>query len=397
MLIGPTSGAWLLRWPERHRKTVYLGMVVLGASAFVMMVYGLKIWADYTGQISGRPPQFGDFFALWSYGKTPAVALYDASTLHGVQVGLGMPDSAQNPFPYPPTAIKLFRLLAVLPYETAYVVWTVGTLALFVGVVVATCSRLAICVVGVVVAPVSTSCIAAGQTGFLTAALLIAGVRLAGRWPVVGGVLIGLLAYKPQMAMLVPVAFAAAGYWRAFIAAGVTVVVLALVTTAVYGTGVWADWVAALPGYLDAFDRDPVKMGLKPTVMANLQLAGVTLPVAKMIQGVVAVGVAALVWGCFRRGSGRLATAVLLVGTALATPHAFIYDLPIVAAAIALLIEERVAFSLGEVVILIAAFTFPILMMLKMDALPVSAVPLLLLFGMMVRDVRAGRSGTIAS
>jgi hypothetical protein len=125
-----------------------------------------------------------------------------------------------------------------------------------------------------------------------------------------------------------------------------------------------------LPAYSDAFDRDPVGMKFKPTIMANLQLAGVALPIAKTIQGLVAVAVAILIWRCYRRNAGRLAAAALLVGTALATPHAFIYDLPIVAAAMALLIQERLVinpvFSLGEVVILILGFTFPLFMMMKM-------------------------------
>ena len=371
------------------------------------MVYGLRIWTDYKSGTADHPPEFGDFFALWSYGKIaashPASELYDTSILHAHQVALGMPDSEHNPFPYPPVAILLFRPLAFLPYEAAYVVWTLGTLALFVWAVVATCSRLAISVVGVVVAPVTTSCIASGQTGLLTAALLIAGLRLAGRRPVLGGILIGLLAYKPQMAMLVPVAFAAAGYWRAFAAAGVTVIVGAAVTTAAYGAGIWMDWLAMLPGYLDVFDGDPVKMILKPTIMANLQLAGVGLSDARALQGLLAGVVAFLVWRCCRRNAGRLAVAAVLVGTALAAPHEFIYDLPIVAAAMALLIQERLVvdpvFSLGEVVILVVGFTFPVLMMLKLDQfrVPVSTVPLLLLLGLIVRSITAARLGTTAN
>ena len=398
LIDQPIGKAWLLQWPAGNRKTIYLCMVILGLCAFVMMIYGLKIWADYKGQTLDHLPKFGDFFALWSYGKIvashPGSDLYNTGTLHALQVALGMQESAHNPFPYPPTAILLFRPLALLPYQTDYVVWTLGTLALFVWAVVATCSRLAISIIGVIVAPVTISCIASGQTGFLAAALLIAGLRLVGSRPILSGVLIGLLAYKPQMAMLVPIAFVAAGCWRAFAAACVTVSVLAAIPTVAYGFGIWTHWIAMLPAYSDAFDRDLVGMRLKPTIMANLQIAGVALPIAKAVQGLAAVAVAVLVWRCFRRNAGRLATAALLVGTVLATPHAFIYDFPIIAAAMALLVQERMVinpvFSLSEVVILILGFTFPLLMMIEADqfALPVSAVPLLLLFGLILRDVR---------
>jgi hypothetical protein len=377
-------------------------MVILGSCALVLMIYGLKIWTEYNGQTPDHVPEFGHFLALWSYGKVlaghPVADLYHQDRLHALQVALGMPPAAFNPFPYPPTSIPLFRALALLPYGIAYLVWTLGTLALFVWAVAATCSRLAVCLIGVIVAPVTVGCIASGQISFLAAALLTAGVRLAGSRPILGGVLIGLLAYKPQLAILVPVALAAAGYRRAFAAACVTVAVLASGVTMAYGASVWTDWMAMLPAYASVFDHDQVHASLKPTIMANLQLAGVPLDIAEVIQGLASVAVAILVWLCFRRDPGRLAAAALLVGTVLATPHALIYDLPIVAAAMALLIQERMltrpVFSLGEIAILIFGFTFPLPVLMKIGqfALPVSAVPLLLLFGLILRDAKAAWS-----
>jgi hypothetical protein len=99
--------------------------------------------------------------------------------------------------------------------------------------------------------------------------------------------------------------------------------------------------------------------------------------------------VAILVWRCFRRRHpGRLAAAALLVGTFLATPHAFVYDLPMVAAALALFIEActeaGATFSLFEVLILMLAFIFPALMLMSDLNLPVSTVPLMLLFGLIL-------------
>ncbi len=397
----PSRRNHVLRWPAGQRKTVYLGMIVLGLCAFVMAVYGLKIWADYRGSTPERPCAFGDYFALWSYGRIvadhPATALYEPRTLHALQVGLGMRDLAQNPFPYPPVAILLFQPLALLPYDISYVVWTLATLALFVWAVAATCSRRVISVVGVMVAPVTVSCIDSGQTGLLAAALLIGGMRLAeaDRRPVLGGVLAGLLAFKPQLALLVPIAFAAAGSWRALGAACATVIVCVAAATLAYGTATWTDWLAMLPGYSDAFDRDTIGIAFKPTVLSNLQRAGIDLSTAKAVQGIVAIAVAVLVWRCVRRHPGRLATAAVLVGTVLATPHAFIYDLPMVAAALVLVIEERLVvnpvFTLGEIIVLTVGFTFPLLMMIKSDlsALPISAIPLFLLFRLTLRGDRA--------
>jgi alpha-1,2-mannosyltransferase len=235
--------AWLLRWRAGQRKTIYLCALVLGSCAFVLLVYLLKLWDEYKGQTPGHPPPFGDFIALWSYAKIasahPVAELYDFATLHARQLALGMDPSDQAPFPYPPMFIVLLWPLSLLPYDVAYLVWIVGTLALFVWAVVGTCSRLPLCVFGAIVAPASATTIASGQSGFLAAALIISGVRLAGSRPILGGILIGILSYKPQFGFLVPIALASAGFWRAFAAASATTIGLAVLATLAFGWAVW--------------------------------------------------------------------------------------------------------------------------------------------------------------
>jgi hypothetical protein len=392
-------GAWLLQWRADQRKTIYLCALVLGTCAFFSLFYVQVMWDDYKGRSPGQISPFGDFIALWSYGKIasahPVSELYDLATLHARQVALGMAPGAEAPFPYPPTFILLLCPLRLLPYEAAYLALMVGTLALFARAVWGTCSRLPLCVFGVIVAPASTVNIFYGQSGFLAAALIIAGVRLAGSRPIVGGFLIGLLSYKPQLGFLVPIALASAGLWPAFGVACATVVGLALVATLAFGWAVWPAWVSMLPAYADWYDHRPAVLQIMPTVMGNLRMAGVALPMARGIQMLVTIAVVVLVARCFRRNPrgrnpGRLATAALLVGTILATPHAFFYELPMVMTAVALFIEARLEvssiFSGAEVLILVLAVMFPALMMVNGLNVPVSAVPLVLLFGLIVRQ-----------
>lgn len=395
----PGLANWLLRWEPHRRKTVYLCVMVLGVCAIAMTVYIRKQWDEYAGQAPAHPAAFGDFFALWSYAKIaydhPVAELYDFAALHARQVALGMDPAAQNPFPYPPTFMILLWPLGQLPYEAAYLVWIGGSMALFVWALIATCSRLPLCVAAAVVAPFSTAVIASGQSGFLAGALIVAGVRYAGRRPVLGGLLIGILSYKPQLGILVPVALAAAGYWRAFGTACLVVAGMALLATLAFGWAVWPAWISMLPTYADMFDRETVGLKFMPTVTANLRMVGVSPPVANAMQALAAVGVAMVVWDLFRRHRGRLAVAALLVGTFLATPHAFIYDMPMLVGALALFIETRLqlrsTFTLAEVLILLAGTLFPLLMMATGINLPVSTLPLLLLFGLIAwHSRRAG-------
>jgi hypothetical protein len=379
----------LLRWQAGERKTIYLCALVLGAGALVSIIYLQRAWREYTAGTPGHPPEFGDFFALWSYAKIaaehPMAELYDPAVLHQRQVALGMPDTEQNPFPYPPIAMLLLRPLCFLPYEVSYIVWTIGTLALFISVILATCSRLPLCLIGAIVAPATTAAVAAGQSGLLAASLMTAGIRLAASRPVLSGILIGLLAYKPQIALLLPVALAAARLWRALWAACCTILAMAITATLAFGPAAWPAWLSMLPAYAETFDREASEWHIRPTVMANLQIVGVPLSTAREIQVLVAIAVATLIGRCFRRHPSGLAAAALLVGTFLATPHAFIYDLPLTTAAMALYIQARMdgdpTFGLAEILILTLTFLFPILMLTSANlGLAVSLLSLLLFF-----------------
>lgn len=389
-----SRGAWL-QWGAYQRKTIYLFVFVIAPCAFFFLFALLRTWHKVQAAVPGHLPDFNDFFSLWSYAKIagahPAAELYDLESLHSRQIALGMNPGVELPFLYPPTFLIFLWPLSLLPFEVAYVVWIAGTFALFIWAVIATCTRLPLCVLAVIVAPACTINIEAGQSGFLSAALIVAGVRLARSRPILGGILIGGLSYKPQLALLVPIALASAGLWEAFAAACATVIGLAFVASLAFGWDVWPAWVSMLPSYAATVDgaREQL-MKFMPTVVASLQMAGVPPPIAKAVQALVAIVATILVAACFRRCPDRLAAAALLVGTFLVTPHALLYDMPAVVAAMALFIDARLrttstsTFTAVEILILVLALMFPLAMMNVDVNLPVSALALLLLFGLIV-------------
>ena len=78
-----------------------------------------------------------------------------------------------------------------------------------------------------------------GQNGFLTTALFAAGLAVLDKRPLLSGLLFGLLCYKPQFGVLIPLVLAATGRWRSLIAAAATVACLAVAATASFGWQVW--------------------------------------------------------------------------------------------------------------------------------------------------------------
>ena len=98
-----------------------------------------------------------------------------------------------------------------------------------------------------------------GQNAFLTAGLLSWGLLLLPAQPVAAGVLIGALAFKPQLALLLPVALIAGGNWRAIVAASLTVLGLSAATVILFGAEIWRDFLAST-----ALTQQMLDLGLVP-------------------------------------------------------------------------------------------------------------------------------------
>jgi hypothetical protein len=108
------------------------------------------------------------------------------------------------------------------------------------------------------------------------------------------------------------------------------------------------------------------------------------LPVlSEIAQAAAAVITATVVWLCFRRGPLPLAAAALFVATFLASPHAFVYDMPVVATAVLWTIAERQqagdAFGTDEVLVLLLAMVSPITLVAGPPALPLTQLSLAML------------------
>ena len=308
----------------------------------------LTMFAALTAKLLLAPFRAQDFFALWSYGQVllghPAAELYDSSRLQDLQVALGMDPDIHAPFPYPPVFMLLVWPLGLLPLGPAFHLWTALTLAAFVAAAAPRGGKLPAALLSIallLVSPITTASVVAGQSGLLSGALLVGGLRLAERRPWLSGVLLGLLTYKPQLGLLVPVALLAAGAWRAAAAAGLMAAALVATTCALFGPQVWTDWLASLPGYAGRFGNSLDILQLQPTVTAALALAGVPHGLANLVQAASACAMAGLVWLACRGGLRGPAIAAVAGATFLATPHAFFYDMPMLTAAVLLVGQAR--------------------------------------------------------
>jgi len=232
-------------------------------------------------------------------------------------------------------------LLALLPFGVAFLGWAGASLALYaMGVVhIARDRRAALFALA---APPSLACMVAGQNGFLTAALMACVLLQLEVRPVLAGLLLGLLTYKPHFGLLFPVALLFGGYGRAFVAAAIaTLAILFASWLAV------PDSLAAFAQHLGGMSNDFLSQGHAgfyklQSLYGLLRMSGVPDGASFTAQGVLLVTMAGFIaWLWRNEKDNSLRCAGLCTATLLATPYLFLYDFPVLSVAIAFLWRAR--------------------------------------------------------
>ena len=312
--------------------------------------------------VQAQGPRASDFLAFWGAGKAMLAGLperaYDLAWQARVQTGAGFEE--WYAFVNPPPFLFIAAPFAVFPYPLAWALWVAATYAAWAWVAVRALPRL-----WPLVLVFPGALIAAGhaQNGFVTGALLVGGVALLDRRPLLAGVLLGALIVKPHLALLVPFWLVAGGRWRAFLAAGASATGLLALSWLAFGTNTIIGYVnswQASAAIMRAADAEFLLRMATPYAQVRL-FAGETA--ALVAAGAIALAMLTLVMLSWRRFAGDvLATgAFMLAATALASPYLFNYDLPFLVLPILWLVREglRQGFREWEKLLLVALWFAP--------------------------------------
>jgi hypothetical protein len=295
---------------------------------------------------AGGHPLAADFLSFWSAGLLAqgghAAQAYDWSIMHALQ-GRLMHHAASGflGWAYPPLFFAVAMFLALLPFGIAFLGWVGASLALYAKTV-ARIARDRRAALFALAAPASLACIVAGQNGFLTAALM-AGIllQLEAR-PILAGLLLGLLTYKPHFGLLFPVALLFGGYGRAFVSAAITTLGILFVS--------WLaapDGLAAFAQHLGGMSNDFLSQGHAgfsklQSLYGLLRTSGVSDGASFTAQGALLATMAGFIAWLWRNEKDvSLRCAGLCSATLLATPYLFLYDFPVLSVAIAFLWRAR--------------------------------------------------------
>ena len=345
----------------------------------VLSAAGLALLAVYFTQGRGRldfadHARGRDFVNLWTAGRLigegRALQVFDPPSFMAAHHRLFDPRLPLHFWSYPPPALLLAAPFALAPgYFAALAAWTgFGLVAMLPA------ARTALARPGggtdrteawlLMLCPAAAANLGLGQNGAVTAALLLGGLALLDRRPRAAGALMGLLAFKPQIALLLPVMVVAGGRWRTMWAAAATAAALLALSTAVFGLESWRAFLAGslpLQGQMLRFGHGPF-MSMMPSAYMAARLLGASWTEAALTQAPFTLLGGVLVWRAWRTPGADAAerAAVLGVATFIASPQAFNYDL--IPTAFAALVLLRRSLRLGDVALAAAAWALPLAM-----------------------------------
>jgi Glycosyltransferase family 87 len=152
-----------------------------------------------------------------------------------------------------------------------------------------------------------------------------------------------LLAYKPQLSVVIPFALLAAGQWRTIVAAAVTVIALAGASFVLFGADAWWSFLASTETSRRLLlEQGNVGFEKLQSVFAAVRMWGGSVALAYMVQAVVsAAAVCGTAWVWHSSRHRNVKAALLLAATALASPHILNYDLMLLAPSMAFFVAAR--------------------------------------------------------
>lgn len=330
-------------------------------------------------------PAGADFLQVWAGSSLAAqgrpAAVYDTAELKRAETAIiGGDFPTILPWHYPPTFLLIALPVSFINYFVSLAAWLFIPLAALLLILYKIFpDRLAIWLSLASIATAQN--LFYGQGAFLIGSLLGGGLLLLTGWPVLGGILLGLLInYKPHLGLLIPVALIAGRQWRPLWALAAATAALALASAWVFGFSTWLAFfkdmqlMRAQLGSAGLWDR-------MPTVFGAVRLAGGGAGLAMALQIIVALLVMAGVYWMWRgRASLPLRASVLVVGTLLVTPHAINYDLTLLLLPIAWMAWEGCQHQWGPVdkIMLGLAWLSPFLELISVALARIHLAPLIL-------------------
>jgi arabinofuranan 3-O-arabinosyltransferase len=373
-------------------------LVLLAINAsFLLAAHVSHLWI-YDANGHGIPT---DFVNVWSAGRLaldgyPAQA-WDWDVQKQVQIlALGQDYPGNFAWHYPPPFLFVAALLALFPYGVAFTGWVALSFLPYLAIMRAIVGKR----FGWLLAasfPVIITNTTVGQNGCLTAALIGGTLYLMPIRPVLAGICLGLLTYKPQYGLLFPLALIAASQWTVFATAAIVAVTLALLSLLAFGAESWQAFLHWMPMFSQAFLTEGRAPWWKlQSVFGLVRYLGGSEELGWIFQWITTASVAAtvvMIWRSQVRYS--LKAASLAVGALLATPYLFLYDMMVLAIPLAFLVRLGLANGFRSYELPALAMALALILIFIFTGLPTGLAATLIIGSLVLRRAGPWRSLTM--
>ena len=374
----------------------------------LMIVVSIGLLVTANGQLAfdGKPigTDFSNVYAagiMANEGRAAEVWIWEKHFAVQDQV-FGPELQAYFGWHYPPFFLLIASALAIFPYLGALAVWQLFGFALYFATLKNMVSYYKGWLLPVVGFPAIFVNVSHGHNGFLTAALFGWAFMLIEKRPWLSGILIGLLSYKPQFGVLIPLALLVGGYYRTFISASVTVLFLCAFVTAIYGFDIWPAFFESLELTRNVILEQGETGWFKiQSIFSFVMMWTDSLMLAYGLQTVLAIFVLGVVSTAFWYPNALEDRAgLVIIGSLLVTPYSLDYDLVALAPAIAFLAIRglREGFDDYEISVLLLVWFSPLLTrpLMMATGIPLALIGMLFLFGIITNRVIKNNGVTLS-
>ncbi len=378
---------WLTAERARNYSAILLAVCVIALTAWIAM-------SDRMVDPNGKPigTDFSNPYAAGTLAWAGHAAdAYDPARQHAAEKSVF--DGRDVPFygwHYPPFFFAVAIVVAAVPYAWGLFIWLATSLAAYLAVLRAIVPRPQTWLLALAFPAVFVN-IGHGQNGFLTAALLGGALQLMDRRPWLAGVLIGMLAYKPQFGVLIPIALLASQRWSVIVVAGATVATLVIASTAALGTNIWRAFFESTAFTQNiVLEQGGTGWEKIQSIFSALRAFGFGVDTAYAAQLSLALVLAAsIVWLWRSEAAFDLKASALATASLLATPYVLDYDLVVLAISIAFFVRHGFArgFARYEITILASAWTVPLVSrsVAGVTFIPLGLIAMLALYAVTLR------------
>ncbi len=323
---------------ENNKKLAILAFI--GSIALQIFILNLIIFPSNGTRPFPGDPLGSDFITYWGAsilvdnGETDQI--FDLHKFHEAQTRFLGKEYTNRLWHYPPFYLFYLIPLSWLPYLPAYIGWNLATFALYLFATIQGRFKF-YASMALLFAPSTLVNGLTGQNGFLSAALFANGILLLNKRPYLSGVLFGLLAYKPQLGILIPFILIATRQWKPFISAVTTIASLLALSLLIHGSEIWSLYLTNnIKTSFSLLEKGSgLLLFMMPTVFVSGRLLGLENGLNYFLQIIVAFGViVGIMWGMRRTHDSTLQLILASVGTFLVAPFAFNYDMTILSLAI---------------------------------------------------------------